>query len=236
MLTAHHLGELADRAELLTSELTTNAVRYSKGPAAVLLRWAAPILRVSVSDPCPEFPAPRVPVGPVAADAERGRGLLILDLLADAWGDCCAEEPALGSVGKSIWFELILGAGPPSPEAPRSRPDRRSPGRSDRRTGSAVVAGSVRPGEVAGPRGRLGLVWRLASPRGTAVVSLRRPVPASGAKPPLPGCRGRREARGSLRLFGGVVERTWSALRECDGRVKPVRPLVSTLVCLYTPV
>ncbi len=118
VLTAHHLGELADRAELLTSELTTNAVRYSKGPAAVLLRWAAPILRVSVSDPCPEFPAPRVPVGPVAADAERGRGLLILDLLADAWGDCCAEEPALGSVGKSIWFELILGAGPPSPEAP----------------------------------------------------------------------------------------------------------------------
>lgn len=118
VLTAHHLGELADRAELLTSELTTNAVRYSKGPAAVLLRWAAPILRVSVSDPCPEFPAPRVPVGPVAVDAERGRGLLILDLLADAWGDCCAEEPALGSVGKSIWFELILGAGPPSSDAP----------------------------------------------------------------------------------------------------------------------
>ncbi|MFI7875340.1 ATP-binding protein [Streptomyces salinarius] len=42
VLGAHGLGEFTDRAELLASELATNAVRYSVGPATVRLRWTNP--------------------------------------------------------------------------------------------------------------------------------------------------------------------------------------------------
>ncbi|WP_240137254.1 ATP-binding protein [Streptomyces sp. MUM 178J] len=113
VLTAHRLHELTDRAELLTGELAANAVCYSSGPASVRLRWTLPVLRVSVMDTSPEFPVPLIPEGP---DAERGRGLLILDLLADAWGGCRVGEALLGVGGKSIWFELVHGDdGPPPP-------------------------------------------------------------------------------------------------------------------------
>ncbi|MGW5136110.1 ATP-binding protein [Streptomyces sp. NPDC004135] len=56
VLGAHGLGEFTDRAELLASELTTNAVRYSFGPATMRLCWVNPVLRVSVLDTCPVFP------------------------------------------------------------------------------------------------------------------------------------------------------------------------------------
>ncbi|MEU4659279.1 ATP-binding protein [Streptomyces sp. NPDC023723] len=108
VLGAHGLGEFTDRAALLTSELTTNAVRHSLGPATVRLRWANPVLRVSVTDTCPLVP---VLFGPVGADAEGGRGLFILDLLADDWGGCRLGEEVFGLGGKSVWFELVLGGG-----------------------------------------------------------------------------------------------------------------------------
>ncbi|MGP2437581.1 ATP-binding protein [Streptomyces sp. JW3] len=108
VLGAHGLGELGERAELLASELTTNAVRYSLGPATVRLRWANPVLRVSVTDTCPLVP---VRLGSAGPDCERGRGLLILDLLADGWGGCRLGESVFGIGGKRVWFELVLGEG-----------------------------------------------------------------------------------------------------------------------------
>ncbi|MFC9546392.1 ATP-binding protein [Streptomyces sp. NPDC056956] len=121
VLGAHGLGEFIDRAELLTSELTTNAVRYSLGPAAVRLRWTNPVLRVSVMDICPVFP---LPLTQEKADAEGGRGLLILDLLADAWGGCSLEESLFGVGARpsgSTWSaaEVIRRRG----EAPTTAPD-----------------------------------------------------------------------------------------------------------------
>ncbi|MEU3946668.1 ATP-binding protein [Streptomyces sp. NPDC029526] len=112
VLGAHGLGEFTDRAELLTSELATNAVRYAPGPAIVLLRWTNPVLRVSVMDTCPVFPLPSAPDMP---EAERGRGLLILDLLADDWGGCALGESLYGVGGKTVWFDLVLGGGDPPP-------------------------------------------------------------------------------------------------------------------------
>ncbi|MEU8349253.1 MULTISPECIES: ATP-binding protein [Streptomyces] len=121
VLGAHGLGVLADRAELLASEVTTNAVRYAAGPAVVRLRWLHPVLRVSVLDDCaglPVCPAAGPPDVP-GAEAERGRGLLILDLLADSWGDGPPEDtPPVGAVGKSVWFELVLGEEPPPAGVP----------------------------------------------------------------------------------------------------------------------
>ncbi|WP_327431909.1 ATP-binding protein [Streptomyces sp. NBC_01236] len=116
VLSAHGLDELTDRAELLACELATNSVRYTNSPAAVRLHWRYPVLRVIVHDMSPDLPQP----GPVPPDdAVGGRGLLILDAVADRWGGCSVtaspyERPGLG---KTIWFELSLdrGDGPPPP-------------------------------------------------------------------------------------------------------------------------
>ncbi|MFD3312140.1 ATP-binding protein [Streptomyces sp. NPDC058694] len=118
VLDAHGLAQLADRAELLASELATNSVRHTKGPASVRLQWLHPVLRVSVWDMSPDLPpmsgtAPRV----VGVEAGGGRGMLILDTVADRWGGCAMGEGACGPGGKTIWFELNLPAPPPSPTA-----------------------------------------------------------------------------------------------------------------------
>ncbi|MFJ2265017.1 ATP-binding protein [Streptomyces sp. NPDC087849] len=97
-----------EHAELLTSELTTNSVRHTKGPAAVRLQWWHPVLRISVWDMSPDLPKPYVP--PADPHAEAGRGMAILELVADRWGRCAIGEGALGPGGKTVWFELALGA------------------------------------------------------------------------------------------------------------------------------
>ncbi|WP_101254871.1 ATP-binding protein [Streptomyces barkulensis] len=116
VLAAHGLLELAGRAELLTSELATNSVRYGEHAAAVTLRWLHPVLRVSVRDAGPGgVPVPSS--SPPPPDREGGRGLLILDVLADRWGDCPAGGGSAGPggpAGKTLWFELLWG-GPPHP-------------------------------------------------------------------------------------------------------------------------
>ncbi len=41
ILTMHGLIRLTDTAELLAAELVSNAVRHTKGPAALRVRWSA---------------------------------------------------------------------------------------------------------------------------------------------------------------------------------------------------
>jgi anti-sigma regulatory factor (Ser/Thr protein kinase) len=106
VLAAHGLDELAYRAELVASELTTNSVRHTKGPALVRLHWLHPVLRISVWDTSPDLPEPKAP----HPDAEEGRGLVILGLVADRWGACSMNDGPAGPGGKTIWFELALGA------------------------------------------------------------------------------------------------------------------------------
>ncbi|MEU8778966.1 ATP-binding protein [Streptomyces sp. NPDC048606] len=113
VLGAHGLAELADRAEPLASELATNSVRHTKGPASVRLRWTWPVLRVSVSDTSPVFPMPSGP--PPPGDAGSGRGMAILELIADQWGGCCLDERLFGVGGKTVWFELRAYEGPGTP-------------------------------------------------------------------------------------------------------------------------
>ncbi|WP_335937526.1 ATP-binding protein [Streptomyces sp. PTD5-9] len=115
VLGAHRLDELSYRAELLTSELTTNSVRHTRGPASVRFQWRHPVLRVSVWDMSPDLPKPYAPsVGTgtglgTDAGAEAGRGMAILELVADRWGGCAIGEGAFGPGGKTVWFELALG-------------------------------------------------------------------------------------------------------------------------------
>ncbi|MFJ5227099.1 ATP-binding protein [Streptomyces sp. NPDC088400] len=121
VLAAHGQAELAYRAELLASELTTNSVRHTKGPASIRLHWLFPVLRVSVWDMSPDLPEPRH-LRQMRQDADSGRGLVILDLGADRWGGCAIGEGPYGPGGKTIWFELALGGGPPSGDGSGSGP------------------------------------------------------------------------------------------------------------------
>lgn len=82
-------------AELLTSELATNALRH----AATSFRIAvvvADTVRIEVWDGSTEMPRLR----PTPLDAEAGRGLHILAVLATAWG-----VDVVGA-GKVVWCEL----------------------------------------------------------------------------------------------------------------------------------
>ncbi|WP_369276315.1 ATP-binding protein [Streptomyces sp. R11] len=87
--------ELVDVAELLVSELATNAVRHSASRFRLSLFAAHGILRCEVSDGgC------RVPVVLDAGASESGRGMFLVDALSRRWG-CHRDGP-----GKTVWFEL----------------------------------------------------------------------------------------------------------------------------------
>jgi anti-sigma regulatory factor (Ser/Thr protein kinase) len=93
-----------DAALLLTSELVTNAVRHEagQGAQAVVLAIASSRgrLRVDVHDTSCSLPA----VAEVPADAETGRGLLLVETLSDEWG--FYRTPA----GKAVYFTLASEA------------------------------------------------------------------------------------------------------------------------------
>jgi anti-sigma regulatory factor (Ser/Thr protein kinase) len=114
VLPAYGIGELLDTAELLTSEMVTNAYRHTDGPAALRLRaTAARGVRVSVWDTSPHIPAPfdRPPgqpglASPVPPEADGGRGLGFVRQWADDWGGFPLGDEPYGQRGKLLWFEL----------------------------------------------------------------------------------------------------------------------------------
>src|SRR5690242_1681517 len=77
ILTMHGLIRLTDTAELLATELISNAVRHTKGQAALRVRWSAGVLRIGAWDADPEPPEPPVPLEQVA-EVEDGRGLWLV--------------------------------------------------------------------------------------------------------------------------------------------------------------
>jgi anti-sigma regulatory factor (Ser/Thr protein kinase) len=90
-----------DAAVLLTSELVTNAVRHEAGQAVMLvITCAGGQLRVDVHDTSRSLPA----VADVPADAETGRGLLLVETLSDEWGVYRT------AAGKAVYFTLVFGA------------------------------------------------------------------------------------------------------------------------------
>jgi anti-sigma regulatory factor (Ser/Thr protein kinase) len=93
-------------AVLLVSELVTNAVRHAGSPLTVAVSIGRAAVRVEVRDRSPRLPALREQH---KAEDEWGRGLVLVDALANRWG---AER--LPS-GKRVWFELDLASPPQSP-------------------------------------------------------------------------------------------------------------------------
>lgn len=85
-----------ETAELLTTELVTNAIVHAGCKSHLFIRAAKGVVRVEVSDPDDRLPSMAAP----NVDAVDGRGLVIVNGLASAWG-----VERTGS-GKTVWFEL----------------------------------------------------------------------------------------------------------------------------------
>jgi len=104
ILTMHGLIRLVDTAELLATELVSNAVRHTKGPAALRVRWSAGVLRIGAWDASPEPPEPPGVLDQLV-DLETGRGLALVRACADLWG----WQPLArnGNRGKYVWCDLV---------------------------------------------------------------------------------------------------------------------------------
>ena len=84
----HGLGEYADDAEIITSELVTNAIQHVRddGTNTIVVTlarvWNPAAVTVVVSDSSSEGPVRR----DTSADSEQGRGLQIVEALSVHWG------------------------------------------------------------------------------------------------------------------------------------------------------
>jgi anti-sigma regulatory factor (Ser/Thr protein kinase) len=119
---------------LMVSELATNSVRHAGSEFTVDIRAAGDAVRVAITDRGSGEPEMRAPT----SDAPSGRGLRIVDRLADEWGI------GDGSAGTSVWFvvrvdakrrddpehEHVRAARPPDPKevvpAERTRDEQRN--------------------------------------------------------------------------------------------------------------
>ena len=96
-LTGAGLPQLVDDAQLLASELVTNAVRHAGGPIRVRARLGDGFVRIEVSDAAADrAPQPRQS-GP---DDVGGRGMELVEKLSVRWGWQTSPE------AKVVWIEL----------------------------------------------------------------------------------------------------------------------------------
>ncbi|MCK9920981.1 ATP-binding protein [Frankia sp. AgPm24] len=123
--------DVRSTAELLVSELVTNAVKYGEPPLWLFIEMRPGLIHASVSDTSTVLPQRRT----ADADAEGGRGLLVLDALAGSWGTVAAES------GKYLWFDLPV---------PPLTPDASTP---DPTTAGSTTSGSTTPGSTARAQG-----------------------------------------------------------------------------------
>lgn len=91
--------DLTEYAELLATELVTNALKHGRGDVGVRMYPRADRLRIEVRDGSHECPVPRT----AALDDEDGRGLLLITAIADDWG--------VSHDGTTTWCTLPLREG-----------------------------------------------------------------------------------------------------------------------------
>jgi anti-sigma regulatory factor (Ser/Thr protein kinase) len=85
-------------AEVVVSELVTNALRHAATSAELLLRQGDGRIRIEVRDADEAAPAPR----DAGAEAADGRGLRLVAALTDRWGWTVTHT------GKIVWCEIDL--------------------------------------------------------------------------------------------------------------------------------
>jgi anti-anti-sigma regulatory factor len=94
------MQRLASDAELLITELTSNAVRHGKGDLEIMVALRERFLHLSVRDESPELPHM---ILPDPETGEGGRGLVLVDALATGWGSMGTPS------GKVVWATLRCG-------------------------------------------------------------------------------------------------------------------------------
>lgn len=103
--------DLVETAELLVSEIVTNALVHAGTPIDVGFSFVDGGLRIEVTDGSPHAPALRG-YGP---NAGTGRGLMLLEEMVDEWG-VVPDDP-----GKTVWFQIasrsVDGHRSPAPAA-----------------------------------------------------------------------------------------------------------------------
>ena len=96
----------ADELRLLVSELVTNSILHAGGDRRSWIHLRVKIIpsrrvRAEVNDHGPGF-QPAVPESVDDAELIHGRGLFLVEHLADSWGVQVGEST-------KVWFELDLG-------------------------------------------------------------------------------------------------------------------------------
>jgi anti-anti-sigma factor len=106
-------------AELVAGELVTNAIEHARTVFDVTIAYRVPYIHLAIRDGCPRPPRQ---TGPDTSVSARGRGLLVVDNIAAAWGSVPSGS------GKVVWA-TIRATGqdrepPAAHEAVVIRPDR----------------------------------------------------------------------------------------------------------------
>jgi anti-sigma regulatory factor (Ser/Thr protein kinase) len=91
-------ADVTETAELLVSELVTNAITHGTGTVTLSIDCTDSSLAVTVSDDEPTEPE----LQPESLTALGGRGLLMVEALAGSWGVNAHKDGA----GKDVWFRL----------------------------------------------------------------------------------------------------------------------------------
>jgi anti-sigma regulatory factor (Ser/Thr protein kinase) len=104
-LTDWGLADHTDLAELIVSELATNALRHGAGPITVHLSYASDRdLWLEVHDHSLDYPILRL----ASADDEQGRGLPLLNGLASVHSGVLGVTAGQSWPGKTIYFAVTL--------------------------------------------------------------------------------------------------------------------------------
>ena len=104
---------------LMVSELATNALVHAGGGFVVRVDRDGSAIRVTVTDDGPGTPVVRDP----DEREPHGRGLRIVDQLADEWGSVRSDGR-----GTAVWFRIDTAAGSEGTGAPSRRTPSRHPG------------------------------------------------------------------------------------------------------------
>lgn len=133
----------ADAAEAVFAEVAANAVRHGRGRVTVTVEFLGTAVRCAIRDGGCRVPQLTTAWRP---DLEDGRGMVIIEALADRWG---VRRHLLG---KTVWFEVRVPVRPrparPGPavrSAARTAPARTAPARTAPGLTSAAFAKTALP-------------------------------------------------------------------------------------------
>jgi anti-sigma regulatory factor (Ser/Thr protein kinase) len=96
---AWDLADLVERAELLTSEVVTNAILHAHNPVRLVVEVQSSSVVVEVEEASAQTQV--VVEDPEVAEADHGRGMVLVDALSDRWGWWKADGR------KVVWFALL---------------------------------------------------------------------------------------------------------------------------------